>query len=455
MYKYLFIIIVLLLQTSFPQTRFGLGLKIDSVAYTAIPQNTKLMRGDFSNMPTAVSLKKFAPVPGDQGEYGTCTGWASAYAGRTILEAIKYNLSREEIESRKYSPSFVYNQIRKSNDCYNGALITDALDILKNRGGLYFSEFGYDCRKGVNDSIQKIAQERKIIEYRQVANKRSGNMVFLVKKSLSEFKPVITVFDVANSFFSPGGALWKPDSSEYKSWNQGHAITVIGYDDTTYGGAFELLNSWGTGWGNKGFIWVKYSDFEYFCQWAYELIDATVKDPKEPDLSGSLSFRENNGEFMRTQFNGNSFVTTQAYPTATLFELRISNNEPAYVYAFATDTSGIITKIFPQSEKISAFLPYHQNNIAIPDEDSYNELDSTRGTSYYCFLYAKQALSIDEIIRKITSGSGSFLQKIASALGNKAVDLNTMNITSSDQIVFKGRSMGKTVLPIVIEIRHK
>jgi hypothetical protein len=403
----------------------------------------------------SVSLKQYAPTPGDQGQYGTCTGWASAYAGRTILDAIKYNLSRDEIEKRKYSPSFVYNQIRKSDDCFRGAIITDALDILKNQGALYLSEFGYDCQKNIADSDKKLAAERRIIEYRQVANKRTGNMAFLVKKSLSEYKPVVIVFDVANSFFNPSGDIWLPDSSDYKNWNQGHAITVIGYDDSKYGGAFELINSWGTGWGNKGFIWLKYSDFDYFCQWAFEMIDAVVKDSTEADLAGSLAFRESNGEFMKTRFTGQSFITEQSYPTGSLFELRISNSQPAYVYAFSTDTTGVINKIFPQSEKVSAFLPYHQNNVAIPDEDSYNELDSSKGTSYYCFLYSKQALSIDEIIRKISIGDGGFLQKLSSALGNKAVDMKNMHFTLDDLIGFNGRSLGKTVLPIVVEIRHK
>jgi C1A family cysteine protease len=44
--------------------------------------------------------------------------------------------------------------------------------------------------------------------------------------------------------------------------NQGpHAICIIGYDNNRYGGAFEVVNSWGSEWGNDGYLWIKYSDF--------------------------------------------------------------------------------------------------------------------------------------------------------------------------------------------------
>jgi C1A family cysteine protease len=40
-----------------------------------------------------------------------------------------------------------------------------------------------------------------------------------------------------------------------------HAICIIGYDDNRFGGAFEIVNSWGATWGNSGYLWIKYSDF--------------------------------------------------------------------------------------------------------------------------------------------------------------------------------------------------
>jgi hypothetical protein len=39
-----------------------------------------------------------------------------------------------------------------------------------------------------------------------------------------------------------------------------HAMCIVGYDDTKFGGAFEIVNSWGDNWANSGFIWIRYDD---------------------------------------------------------------------------------------------------------------------------------------------------------------------------------------------------
>ena len=40
----------------------------------------------------------------------------------------------------------------------------------------------------------------------------------------------------------------------------GHAVSIIGYNDNKYGGCFEIMNSWGTDYGDNGFMWIKYED---------------------------------------------------------------------------------------------------------------------------------------------------------------------------------------------------
>ena len=38
-------------------------------------------------------------------------------------------------------------------------------------------------------------------------------------------------------------------------------MCIVGYDDYKYGGAFEVMNSYSTEFGDNGFVWVSYSDF--------------------------------------------------------------------------------------------------------------------------------------------------------------------------------------------------
>ncbi|MEH0069911.1 hypothetical protein V6L77_05615 [Pannonibacter sp. Pt2-lr] len=57
-----------------------------------------MARGNYAALPPRVSLKAFAPTPGDQGQQGSCVGWASAYAARTLSEARRLEItSRSDI----------------------------------------------------------------------------------------------------------------------------------------------------------------------------------------------------------------------------------------------------------------------------------------------------------------------------------------------------------------------
>lgn len=35
-----------------------------------------------------------------------------------------------------------------------------------------------------------------------------------------------------------------------------HCVTLVGYDDTATKPYWIIKNSWGTGWGQKGYIWI-------------------------------------------------------------------------------------------------------------------------------------------------------------------------------------------------------
>jgi len=56
------------------------------------------------------------------------------------------------------------------------------------------------------------------------------------------------------------GQLWKdPDGKK-----TGHVMLIVGYDDAR--GAVRIQNSWGTKWGEKGFVWMAYDTLEKLAQ---------------------------------------------------------------------------------------------------------------------------------------------------------------------------------------------
>jgi hypothetical protein len=434
--------------------KYGTGLLLNDSAFENNAKSVTLMRGDYSNLPDKISIKKYAPTPGSQGSYGTCSGWSTAYAGRTILEGMRNNWPKQIIDSNVFSPSFVYNQIRFGNDCYSGASIIDALDVLKEQGGLKLSDFAYDCNRNITEDDKNIAEEFTIIEYREVSDKVTADKVIKVKKSLSQLKPVIIAIECPNSFFD-AGELWIPDKSEYKKWSVGHALCVIGYDDNKYGGAFEIINSWGQDWGKDGYTWMRYNDFQYFCLFAFELIDKVVHEKYEWDLSGSLRFVESNEKPMKSLLKNGMFEMDRTYTSGTLFELFVSNNEPAYIYAFGTDTTNITYKIFPFHNQMLAYLPYSENNFAIPDEGSYTMLDEMPGITYYCFLYSNQELDIDDILENFENNNGTFSENLNRALEDKVILPKNISYMDGEVIKFKAKSSGRNILPVIVKINHK
>lgn len=441
------------ISTVFAQ-EYGTGLILNDPLFETAPVSAPLMRGDYDNLPSSASVRQYAPKPGYQGKFGTCTGWAAAYAGRTILEASRTKLPKEKIDENSFSPSFVYNQIKTGNDCSAGASLIEALECLRNSGDVKMNEFGYDCSRAITGEDKLKAEPYRILEYREIAGRKTEAKHRFIRKSIAEGKPVVLAFDCPVSF-NNASEVWTPQKSDYREWGRGHAITAVSYDDKKYGGAVELMNSWGTAWGKGGFTWIKYDDFNYFCKLAFEMIDKHTEDTAAPDLSGSLFFREGTGREMKSRFNGNYFVMEKSYPAGTLFELRITNYEPAYIYALSSDLTNKVYKIFPFTERMTAYLAYSQNNIAIPDEESFNLLDPASAVSYYCFLYSREPLDISRIITGIENAQGNFAERLNTVLSDKTVVTDNIDYTYRDGIQFTAKSRGRSVVPVIVQINLK
>ena len=156
---------------------------------------------------------------------------------------------------------------------------------------------------------------------------------------------------------------------------------------------------------------------------------------------------------MQASRSAGKYSLNQPYSSGTRFRLYISNNEPAYVYAIGSDQTQQVFKIFPYADNISAVLNYSQNNVAIPDEDHYIEMDQTVGTDYLCVLYSRKELDIYSILGKIEAGYGTFKQKVEKALGNDLVSSNNVNY-NSNTISFQAKSQGRSVVMLLVETKH-
>jgi C1A family cysteine protease len=75
-----------------------------------------------------------------------------------------------------------------------------------------------------------------------------------LKSALITYGPLVTTMNVYSDFEYYTSGVYEYTSGSYLG---GHAILIVGYDDTSQ--SFIVKNSWGTGWGENGFFQIAYS----------------------------------------------------------------------------------------------------------------------------------------------------------------------------------------------------
>ena len=437
----------------------GLNLDAEMEMTEQIPLKSQQTEESYRGLPSAVSLKQYCPTPGDQGTYGTCVGWTTAYAARTILEARQLDLrSQTEIDELIFSPGFIYKLVKEDQDqdCTYGAIMTDALKKMQVHGVAKRSSFPEQCVDYVPERIYKEAEEYKLKDYVRLWNISftQQERILALKKSLTEGNPVVIGMVAPPSIYN-AREFWRPYEMPNQDWG-GHAICVIGFNDKKgEKGAFEVMNSWGTGWANGGFTWIEYDTFTDFVRFAYELVPYYKPKRERPLLAGSLRFELANGNKIDLKENGiATYKTTQPFSGGTNFRLYLSNFEPAYVYAFATDKTKNVQVVFPHKAYISPYLPYHNGEIAFPDEKHYLTMDNVAGTDYFCVIYSRYPLNINEIYQKLGQRTEAVRQGLEQILENKLVNTNEI-VYSQDEVKFSTSSLKGTVAFLIVELSHE
>jgi hypothetical protein len=448
----------------FPQEDYGTGAILDEEQYESLPQKAPQLSRAYTALPSSVSLKNYAPIPGHQGKYSSCTAWAAAYAARTIAESIALNRTNKKlIANSVFSPAFVYKSISKDPACKTGVRISDALELMRNVGApkMTAAERVKDFLE-INPSLY-INEKKYTIDsyatlYTRKTDPNTDSRAYIVKKCLSERKPVIIVIICPPSFKSiKKKDVWSPTEKPDPSIG-GHALCVVGYDDKKYGGAFEIQNSWGAGWGNEGYCWIPYKTFNLFASQAYELVDNLATYGKLSEYSGEIQIELSNSfDNMPVTFQNGYYQTIHEYPSGTRFRYLLGNDKPAYVYAFGADDSTIkTTMIFPyEGQSISPVLDYSENFIAFPSESAWIELDEITGTDYLTVLYSKEAIDIGAVRKRFESARGSFPERVAQAVGNNFIPYNRAKYEAKE-IKFSAQSLNnKAVFGLLLAIKHR
>lgn len=95
--------------------------------------------------------------------------------------------------------------------------------------------------------------EYKIGEWASTTDKAT------IQNALQNNGLVYVGFAVYNDFMSYNGGYYEYKTGSLRGY---HAVAIVGYDEQ----GFKVKNSWGTGWGEKGYFRIKYSQMDNSVQ---------------------------------------------------------------------------------------------------------------------------------------------------------------------------------------------
>ncbi len=304
MKKYYFLFLFLSINISFSQGY----LRPTDESLADFESYSKEGFGFAEDIPIRKSLEKYVPPVGSQRNTGSCTAWATTYYNLSTIYNRTFGItSYRDKAAHSFDPWFTYSFVNRfaneSNDCDDGLYVSDAFKFLTNIGGkkLFLPPYDMSCNYNISESnfnvVERFLSPYKIskIEKEEAYNfdpynyPLSQDIVNKVKTEIGKYAyPVVagfTDYDRASLNNVGSNGIWYPT---YNKRPGGHAMTIVGYDDTFNGGSFRIVNSWGRDWGDDGYAWIRYSDFRRFCDsvfftWLTDKIDTEMNQIRNID----------------------------------------------------------------------------------------------------------------------------------------------------------------------------
>ena len=374
------------------------------------------------SLPSSVDLSQsvsFPPV-GNQWYVSSCVAWAAAYYqfGYQVAKMNSWDVRNDT--TKLFSPKWIYNMINNGVD--EGADVSNAYEILSVQGDVRFSECTPTGVVTLSEYASWYLDEdalEQALKYRVVENEHLAFANTSISTPVTSYNS--DCLNTMKSFINEGYVLTIEtdfDEWDYKTLNSQsnselngqlvcikainsdnevglHQMAVVGYDDTiAYDlngngtiqnfekGAFKLVNSHGTGYGNDGFIWVMYDALNsvsnatgqnssyrkrIFNNNSYDII---VVDEFPLDLVAKVTIRQN----LRNQTEVNLGVSSISgnTPTSTIDTL-VNYNRPYgglnYSGILPTATTGYeeATFVFDYGDLFNVFNQRMKYYVSVSD----------------------------------------------------------------------------------------
>jgi C1A family cysteine protease len=203
-------------------------------------------------LPASIDLRPQMPPVFDQGDLGSCTANAAC-------ALVWYTGLKEGHPSVEPSRLFEYWNTRAIEGTTredSGASIRDSIKAMVQRGFAPEADWPYHIGKFKAKPpaiAYSDAKKNLIRQYHSVPQTAAQ-----IKSALAQNLPVDFGFTVYESFEGDAVASTGivPMPSKNESVVGGHAVLIVGYDDSK--NAYIVRNSWGSGWGIQGYCYMLY-----------------------------------------------------------------------------------------------------------------------------------------------------------------------------------------------------
>lgn len=414
------------------------------------------LSADRNTLPASVSLLRYAPKRRSQGQQGSCVGWASAYAARTILESAATGVDPDNII---FSPSFLYNQIGLEG-C-NGSYVLEAMKTMTEVGSLPLEQFPYDqssCDRQPTDSEKQEAGRYVMRGYNRLTLDDDNYKIDLlaIKQNLAQGAPVVIGMAVGGSFESQdmyGADEWNPtydDESDIENFG-GHAMCVIGYDDNRNGGSFQIMNSWGDDWGKEGIFWMPYNKFAKFTHEAYGVYPLQKRNSADNSkLEVAFGLVNNDTrEYISLSQKGAYTFTTPTQSKGTKFKIEVNNANECYTYVMGEETDASNYVLFPYTAKHSPYCGIVGSRLF--PKDYSMQLDDVGSKDRMAVIVSKAPIDFKALSDNINAQNvNGYENKIKAALDEMLID--NPEFSDGQTVGIKSNKAESKCTFIVIEI---
>lgn len=431
------------------------GLLFDDEVYDTLSRMPAYDGSKDLDLPVRVDLSAYCPEVRNQGDIFSCVGWAVGYGAMTIRRAISEGWTdKAVITQNAYSALFIYNQIREGH-CRQGSRLSAAMELVQQSGDCPANVFDFnveDCERQPEPAVLDLARRDTISDYLTLFGRQDDAKakIWKVKRALAQKEPVIIGMEIRQNFYQLQKArFWWPDLGNTQPAG-GHAMTVVGYDDQVQ--AFLVFNSWGTNWGDKGYIRVKYENFAEYCKYAYILIGSLGKSISQPavghtiapvrdlvKLSGSTQLKHLNGFvdqepiFENTELVGRNgiYQTRQKWTTGQLFQLTAATRKAnMYLYAFTVDEKQDVHIHWPRKgawnnkfagQNESALVVEAESRITIPGPDKALRISQAGRDVLYLLFSDRKIKGLKFIVTKMSQVSEQPMVHLQRLMGSHLI----------------------------------